>query len=108
MKRNFAFDEKRDTSIPKAPDDEFVFSVPKNYFMSPYWAPDEILKEFPPTKILTILLDPCLDDCVEFSKKLKRLGVNIHLDITNGLVHGFLNFAQVRRLLYFVTCILNV
>lgn len=72
-----------------------MFTVPKNYLMSPYCAPDELLKEFPQTNIITIHLDPCLDDCVEFSKKLKRLGVNIKLDIVDGLVHGFLNFAQV-------------
>lgn len=40
-------------------------------------------------------MDPCLDDCVEFSKKLKRLGNNVTIDILDGLPHGFLNFSLV-------------
>lgn len=88
-------DDTRGNTIPTAPEDEFVFSVPKNRYLSPYLASDEILKQFPPTKILTTIVDPCIDDCVEFSKKLKHLNVNISLDIVEGLNHGFLNFAQV-------------
>lgn len=91
-------DNKRGNFIPTAPDDEFVFTVPRNRFLSPYLASDETLKQFPPTKILTTIIDPCLDDCVEFSKKLKQLGVEVDLDILEGLVHGFLNFAQVMLL----------
>lgn len=88
--------KKRGNFVPTAPDDEFIFSVPKNHYLSPYWASDEVLKQFPPTKILTTIIDPCLDDCVEFSKKLKRLKVDVQMDILEGLVHGFLNFAQVK------------
>ncbi|CRL00605.1 CLUMA_CG013865, isoform A [Clunio marinus] len=80
--------------IPQAPDDEFVFTVPKNPYLSPYLASDDILKQFPPTRILTTIVDPCLDDCVEFSKKLRNLNVDIKLDIVEGVNHGFLNFAQ--------------
>lgn len=40
-------------------------------------------------------MDPFLDDCVMFAKKLKRLGVAVSLDILDGLPHGFLNFSQV-------------
>lgn len=89
--------EKRDNSIPTAPEDEFVFSVPVDRFLSPYWAADEDLSKFPPTRILTTIVDPCIDDCVEFSKKLKRLNVDVELDILGGLNHGFLNFAQVNN-----------
>lgn len=84
--------------IPTAAPDEFVFSVPKNQYLSPYWASDEVLRLFPPTKIVTTIVDPCVDDCVEFSKKLRHLGVDIQLDIIEGLNHGFLNFAQVNEL----------
>lgn len=87
--------DNRGNFIPTASEDEFVFSVPKNHYLSPYWASDEILKSFPPTKILSVIVDPCLDDCVEFSKKLKHLNVDIQMDILEGLNHGFLNFAQV-------------
>lgn len=97
LKRNFAFSERRDRSegIPKAPEDEFVFSVPRNYLMSPYIASDELLSQFPPTNILTSITDPCIDDCVEMAKKLRSLNVDIELDIVGALPHGFLNFAQV-------------
>lgn len=40
-------------------------------------------------------MDPCLDDSVEFSKKLKKLGNDISIDILDGLPHGFLNFTLV-------------
>lgn len=43
----------------------------------------------------TIELDPCLDDSVEFAKRLRRLGREVTLDILPGLSHGFLNFALV-------------
>lgn len=81
--------------IPKAPDDEFVFSVASNPHLSPYQADDDILRQFPPTKILTVITDPCLDDGVEFSKKLRNLNVKVSLDILNGVNHGFLNFTGV-------------
>lgn len=41
-------------------------------------------------------LDPCLDDCVMFAKKLKVLGKPVTLDILHGLPHGFLNLSLVR------------
>lgn len=66
-----------------------------NQYLSPYFASDEVLSQFPPTIMLTTIVDPCIDDCVEFSKKLRRLGVDVHMDILAGLNHGFLNFAQV-------------
>lgn len=97
LKRNYAFTEKKSTNdIPKASEDEFIFSVPRNYLMSPYLAPDDILKQFPKINILTTITDPCIDDCVEFAKKLKRLNVDVELDIVGALNHGFLNFAHVK------------
>jgi hormone-sensitive lipase len=103
LKRNYAFTEKKQTNeIPKAAEDEFIFSVPKNYLMSPYLAPDDILKQFPKVNILTTIVDPCIDDCIEFSKKLKKLNVDIELDIVGALNHGFLNFSNVRHPVDFV------
>lgn len=115
--------DKNGNSIPKAAENEFEFTVPMNHYLSPYWAPEEVLKQFPKTTIVTTLvgmfdrnqikfilnftiqicllsckIDPCVDDCVEFSKKLKKLGVDIELEILHGLNHGFLNFAQVRQI----------
>lgn len=43
----------------------------------------------------TLEMDPCLDDCVMFAKKLKRLNRPVTLDILKGLPHGFLNFTMV-------------
>lgn len=43
----------------------------------------------------SVQMDPFLDDCVMFAKKLKKLGVAVSLDILDDLPHGFLNFSQV-------------
>lgn len=84
-----------DALIARSPSVEFAFDVPKDPFLSPYWAKDDWLKKFPATKILTLDMDPCLDDCVMFAKKLKNLGRPVTLDILKGLPHGFLNFTML-------------
>lgn len=97
MKRNNAFVEKNKDfpDVPVAPEGEFIFNVPKNYLMSPYLAPDELLRQFPKTNILTTIVDPCCDDSTQFAKKLRDLKVDLKLDILGALNHGFLNFAGV-------------
>lgn len=84
-----------DALIARSPSVEFGFDVPKDPFLSPYWAKDDWLMKFPATKILTLDMDPCLDDCVMFAKKLKSLGRPVTLDILKGLPHGFLNFTML-------------
>ncbi|EDW44979.1 GM23248 [Drosophila sechellia] len=84
-----------DALIARSPSEEFAFDVPKDPFLSPYWASDEWLSKLPETKILTLNMDPCLDDCVMFAKKLKRLGRQVDLEILEGLPHGFLNFTML-------------
>lgn len=84
-----------ESEIPRANDDDFMYELSKDYLLSPYWAPDEVLREFPPTNLLSMVTDPCLDDCVDFAKKLKRLNVNTRVDILDKLAHGFLILAQV-------------
>lgn len=42
-------------------------------------------------------MDPCLDDCVMFAKRLKAIENDVSLDILSGLPHGFLNFVSVSR-----------
>ncbi|XP_013192288.2 hormone-sensitive lipase [Amyelois transitella] len=86
-----------DALIARSPSDEFIFSVPRDPLLSPYWADDQLLNKFPPVRILTVHLDPCLDDCVMFAKKLKRLGNVIGIDVLEGLPHGFLNFSLMAR-----------
>ncbi|XP_011180819.2 hormone-sensitive lipase [Zeugodacus cucurbitae] len=83
-----------DALIARSPSLEFAFQVPKDPFLSPYWASDEWLKQLPTTKILTLDMDPCLDDCVMFARKLKKLGRPVTLEILKGLPHGFLNFTM--------------
>ncbi|XP_053692316.1 hormone-sensitive lipase isoform X2 [Sabethes cyaneus] len=91
------FQSNLDALIARSPSDEFIFEVPKDSHLSPYWATDEVLSQFPPTKILTVVLDPCLDDCVMFAKRLKNLNNPVSLDILPGLPHGFLNFASISK-----------
>ncbi|KAK7865290.1 hypothetical protein R5R35_012585 [Gryllus longicercus] len=86
-----------DTLMQRSPSEEFQFTVPRDPFLSPYWADDEILKQLPPINLLSVQMDPCLDDCVMFAKKLKGLGNTVHLDILEGLPHGFLNFVLVSK-----------
>ncbi|XP_075232649.1 hormone-sensitive lipase isoform X2 [Lycorma delicatula] len=76
------------------------FEVPNNPLLSPYYADDEILKKFPPISFMTLHMDPCLDDCVEFAKKLKRLDNKVTIDILEGLPHGFLNFSLLSKEAY--------
>ncbi|XP_023945668.2 hormone-sensitive lipase isoform X2 [Bicyclus anynana] len=86
-----------DSLIARSPSDEFIFSVPKDPLLSPYWAEEQLLKKFPPVRILTVHLDPCLDDCVMFAKKLKGLGNEVGIDVLEGLPHGFLNFSLMAK-----------
>lgn len=77
--------------------EEFAFTIPRDPFLSPYLAPDNMLANIPPITILTLHLDPCLDDCVMFARKLRSLGNKVTLDILQGLPHGFLNFLQTSK-----------
>ncbi|XP_075976772.1 hormone-sensitive lipase isoform X2 [Anticarsia gemmatalis] len=86
-----------DALIARSPSDEFIFSVPRDPLISPYWAEDHLLKKFPPVRILTVHLDPCLDDCVMFAKKLKKLGNTVGIEVLEGLPHGFLNFSLMAK-----------
>ncbi|XP_014205490.1 hormone-sensitive lipase isoform X1 [Copidosoma floridanum] len=79
------------------PWDEFQFTIPSDPHLSPYRASDDLLKKLPPVKILTMELDPCLDDCVMFARKLKLLQKPTTLDILSGLPHGFLNLSVVSK-----------
>ncbi|XP_069679565.1 hormone-sensitive lipase isoform X2 [Periplaneta americana] len=89
--------EALDSLLQRSPSDELHFTVPRDPYLSPYWASDEVLKQLPPTRILSVQLDPCLDDCVMFAKKLRNLGVPVSLDVIDGLPHGFLNFSQLSK-----------
>lgn len=105
-----------DSVTAMSPSDEFVFDIPKDPLLSPFWATDDMLKLMPRTHILvsrrmlvvlmsfmiwqnlfqSVDMDPCLDDCVMFAKRLKSLNNEISMDILQGLPHGFLNFVKVK------------
>lgn len=79
----------------KSYEEEFNVKLKRSYLMSGFFAPDDILRKFPPTKMLSTNFDPCLDDGIEFAKKLRNLNVETHVDVIPGLIHGFLYFVQV-------------
>lgn len=81
-------------------DAEFNVPVIESTLLSPYLVGDEILKEFPPSKFISSNMDPCLDDGVEFAKKLKKQNVDVQVEVLSGITHGFLYFTQVRLFLY--------
>lgn len=85
----------KNREIPKAQRHKFDHPSSVNYLMAPFWAPNEILNQFPKTCVLTTNLDPCLDECVEFAKKLRNVEADVQLDVLEGLCHSFLNFSLV-------------
>lgn len=85
----------KNRKVPKVSQNEFDRVIALNYLMAPFWAPNEVLKQFPKTCVLSTNLDPCLDECVEFARKLKTVGADVHLDVLEGINHSFLNFSLV-------------
>lgn len=86
---------QRNGQIPKAPANEFCDKIPMNHHMSPILASDEVIRQFPKTILLTTTLDLCLDENVEFGKKLRKNGVDVKLDVIHGLIHGFNHLVKV-------------
>jgi hypothetical protein len=58
IRRNYSCDDASDirgsldTNVAKSILEEFQFHVPKDPLLSPYLAADDVLKEFPPVKII--------------------------------------------------------
>ncbi|XP_014472103.1 PREDICTED: hormone-sensitive lipase isoform X2 [Dinoponera quadriceps] len=86
-----------DVESGRSPLEELTFAIPRDPFLSPYLAPDDTLVHLPPIKLLSLQLDPCLDDSVMFARKLRSLGNKVTLDILSGLPHGFLNLILVSK-----------
>ncbi|XP_076246671.1 hormone-sensitive lipase [Calliopsis andreniformis] len=97
LKGNHRESRELDIENTKIPLEDFVFTVPRDPFLSPYLASDNLLAQLPPIALLTLQLDPCLDDSVMFARKLRLLGVLVTLDILPGLPHGFLNITLVSK-----------
>lgn len=86
-----------DTMMQRSPSAELCFTVPPDPLLSPYLTSDSMLQKFPPVGILSVEMDPCLDDCVMFARKLRQLDVPVTLDVLPGLPHGFLNFSPLSK-----------
>lgn len=70
---------------------EALVSQAADPLLSPYLAPDELLKKLPPAYFLCLHLDPVLDDMVMLAKKLRSLGCSVRIEVLDSLPHGFLN-----------------
>ena len=60
-----------------------------NPIASPYYASDEIIRNFPTTLIYTSSEDPFLDDAVAFNGRLRNVGVKSNLRAVHDLPHAF-------------------
>jgi acetyl esterase/lipase len=74
---------------------EFDAEIPNDILLTPIRASDEMLMKFPSMSFVCPTLDPCLDENLEFAKRLNRLGVSVSVRILENLSHAFLNFAHV-------------
>lgn len=57
---------------------------------SPFFAPDEVLCQFPPTRLVASSTDPLLDDSVVFNRRLRSLGVESDLRAAQNMPHAYL------------------
>lgn len=63
-----------------------------NVYMHPLLASDELLAAWPPCNIIVGGADPLQDDSVDFSARLRKLGVPGETAIYRDLPHGWLQF----------------
>ena len=87
-------DGARDPVLPgalfAAISDAYLGDVPRTEpRASPLFAPDDVLRRFPPTLVFTSSEDPLLDDAVAFNGRLRGLGVRSSLRAVHGLPHAF-------------------
>eukprot|EP00698_Gefionella_okellyi_P020838 TRINITY_DN6624_c0_g1_i1.p1 TRINITY_DN6624_c0_g1~~TRINITY_DN6624_c0_g1_i1.p1 ORF type:complete len:876 (+),score=158.75 TRINITY_DN6624_c0_g1_i1:102-2729(+) len=69
--------------------------VAEDPMISPGLAPNWLLSQLPPTRIIVGTYDPLLDDSVDFAHKLAGLDVDVQLHVHDGMPHGFLNLAAM-------------
>ena len=62
----------------------------KDPLASPHYAPDSVLRRFPPTLLFASSKDPLLDDSVTFNERLSVLGVDSELMAVNNVPHAYL------------------
>lgn len=64
----------------------------KNILLSPLLAPDEMLKRFPPSKIMVVENDPLRDQGYDMAFRILQLGGSCKLILMKDYIHGFQNF----------------
>lgn len=62
----------------------------KDPLASPHYAPDSVLRRFPPALLFASSKDPLLDDSVTFNERLSVLGVDSELMAVNNVPHAYL------------------
>ena len=68
----------------------------KDAYMSPAFASDEALAQFPTTRLLLGQFDPLLDDSVLFARRLEKVNhPDTIVSVRPGLGHGFLNLLDI-------------
>jgi len=86
---------------PKSYEEEVSSSMTglnDDILLSPLLAKIDVLQHFPKTYIFGSDIDPCLDDYVDFSKKLSEANVPVSMFILDGMPHGYLNLLSNRRI----------
>lgn len=63
----------------------------KDPVFSPVKISLELLKQFPPTRIVVGEEDPFHDDCIKLTEKLMRQGVDVRLRTYKEICHGIIN-----------------
>ena len=62
-----------------------------DYYLSPILAPDNLLQQLPPVRLIAGSKDPLLDDSWRLFDRLKRLGTDVKMSLFEGMPHGLLN-----------------
>jgi acetyl esterase/lipase len=66
-----------------------------NELVSPGRTDDEVLAQFPPTRLMVGSFDPLHDSVVNFAERLSTLGRDVKLRVDEGMMHGYLNMDSV-------------
>lgn len=61
----------------------------KDPLASPFYAPDDVMRVFPPTLIFACSDDPLLDDSIYFNRRLQSLGVESELRAASHMPHAY-------------------
>ena len=61
----------------------------KDPLVSPFYAPDQVLRLFPPILLFASSEDPLLDDSVDFNRRCRSLGVESILGAVSHMPHAY-------------------